>query len=506
MNNRNGKMILVIVLILLAAAAAVGGGIGVSRMRNRRIYNENIESGDKYLAAGDYDNAILMYQNAISLNDKEDAGYIKLAGAYKGQGYLALAIGSLEAGYDKTKSDRIQELLIEYRNLANSGGGGEQKDPLLNTTLLGKISSSSYGDYVARNEVTSVQMSTTGEAIVRVRGISADLIFRNTQLLPNIVVGTEITPTAFPSEVRFDNLIGLVGVNGTLSLAQLQTLQFDDVQLITSGTGYQLQLVYLGSSILVPCDKDGNVVTTTPCVMEPEITAQATGSSQSAVVLQGYVEDAQTGSGIAGASVKIYEGSSTVNDPVADLVTDEFGKYSAQLESGQYKAVIRKDGYTEIEKDVYVGSYSAEQQENFVMSSEDAGQIRLVLEWNSSECDLDSYLFGGDSVMKFSNRESYAGGELAAALDRDSRSGPGVETTTIYDMNGSYEFEVFDYMESGGMQSSGATVTIYVPGESPQTVSITSEEGNTWHVCTINAGKVSITNYMSTEQATPTAK
>ena len=93
-----------------------------------------------------------------------------------------------------------------------------------------------------------------------------------------------------------------------------------------------------------------------------------------------------------------------------------------------------------------------------------------------------------------------------AARDRDARSGPGVETTTIYDMNGSYEFEVFDYMESGGMQSSGATVTIYVPGESPQTVSITSEEGNTWHVCTINAGKVSITNYMSTEQATPTAK
>ena len=108
--------------------------------------------------------------------------------------------------------------------------------------------------------------------------------------------------------------------------------------------------------------------------------------------------------------------------------------------------------------------------------------------------------------MLFRSREIYAGGELAAALDRDSRSGPGVETTTIYDMNGSYEFEVFDYMESGGMQSSGATVTIYVPGESPQTVSITSSEGNTWHVCTIDAGKVSITNYMSTEQATPTAK
>ena len=56
------------------------------------------------------------------------------------------------------------------------------------------------------------------------------------------------------------------------------------------------------------------------------------------------------------------------------------------------------------------------------------------------------------------------------------------------------------------MQSSGADVTIYAPGESVQSVSITSAEGNTWHVCTIQAGQVEITNYMSTETATPTPK
>ncbi len=61
-------------------------------------------------------------------------------------------------------------------------------------------------------------------------------------------------------------------------------------------------------------------------------------------------------------------------------------------------------------------------------------------------------------------------------------------------------------MESGNMQSSGADVTIYAPGESVQSVSITSAEGNTWHVCTIQAGQVEITNYMSTETATPTPK
>ena len=103
--------------------------------------------------------------------------------------------------------------------------------------------------------------------------------------------------------------------------------------------------------------------------------------------------------------------------------------------------------------------------------------------------------------MNFRNTQITSGGETAAVLDRDARSAPGVETTTIYDMNGSYEFFVFDYMLSGTMQSSGATVTIYAPGESPQTVSIPSDAGNTWYVCRIEAGKVRITNYMAEESS-----
>ena len=99
------------------------------------------------------------------------------------------------------------------------------------------------------------------------------------------------------------------------------------------------------------------------------------------------------------------------------------------------------------------------------------------------------------------NREISSGGQTAAVLDRDSRSAPGVETTTIYDMSGSYEFFVFDYMATGTMQSSGATVTIYAPGRSPESVSIPSDAGNTWYVCRIEAGSVRITNYMAEESA-----
>lgn len=496
--KNNGKMLLVITLIVVLAAAAIGGGFGLTTMRNRRIYTEKIESGDKYLAMGDYDNAVLMYQDAIRTNDKEETGYLKLANAHAEQSYYALAIGVLENGFAKTKSSRIQEMLLVYKEMANAGGQAQGKEPLLNKTMLSKITGSSYGDYVKRNEVESVQTGASGEAIVRIAGIPATFIY-----LPAVYTGGQVSESAFPSEVRFDNLISLLGVNGTVTKAQLQTMEFDDVEIIDGlGTGYQLHLIYLGSSFYVPCDQDGTISTTAAGVMEPQVTAtagQQEADDEDGTLMQGYVEDAQSGSPLSGVKMKVYAGNSTVDEPVAEYETDESGYYSLRLESGQYTVVLSKEGYVDTTKEIYLGSYAAEQEETFVLSAESTGEIRLVLEWNSGECDLDSYLISSGDVMKFSNREIYSGGQLAASLDRDSRSGPGVETTTIYDMNGSYEFYVFDYMLSGGMQSSGATVTIYVPGESPRTVSIPQDAGNTWHVCEISGGKVTVTNFMAEE-------
>ena len=135
------------------------------------------------------------------------------------------------------------------------------------------------------------------------------------------------------------------------------------------------------------------------------------------------------------------------------------------------------------------------------MSQESAGEIRIVLEWDSPACDLDSYLADDGDWMMFNNKEIYRGGELAASLDRDARSGHGVETTTVYDMEGSYSFMVYDFMDSGQLQQSGATVTIYEPGRDPQVISIPSDAGNLWNVCDIDAGKVTVTNYMSEVQA-----
>lgn len=225
------------------------------------------------------------------------------------------------------------------------------------------------------------------------------------------------------------------------------------------------------------------------------------GFSEGQDKVTGWVQDAMTGIGIEDATISFFEGDSATGDPILTVTTDDEGRYSAALGSGQYHVVITKEGYLKTEKDIYIGSYTLDQMEDFVLFTESEEEIRIVLEWNSGSCDLDSYLRGNGQLMNPWNKEITLNGQTAAVLERDSNSAPGVEITEIYDMNGSYEFFVFDYWATGTMQSSGATVTIYVPGEPLQTVSIPSDKGNTWYVCRIEEGSVEVTNYMAEESS-----
>jgi hypothetical protein len=78
----------------------------------------------------------------------------------------------------------------------------------------------------------------------------------------------------------------------------------------------------------------------------------------------------------------------------------------------------------------------------------------------------------------------------------DDINGYGPETTTIYDVNGVYYFDVQDYEETGTMASSGAKVTVYLPDNSSQTITINSGLGSTniWHVLKIDHGELTILN------------
>lgn len=92
---------------------------------------------------------------------------------------------------------------------------------------------------------------------------------------------------------------------------------------------------------------------------------------------------------------------------------------------------------------------------------------------------------------------------MTAELDVDEMSGYGPETTTIYDLNGVYKFEVVDFLATGTFQDYGATVKVYLPGQSqPEVITMDPNAGVNvvWEVFELDHGELKILNRAPDEE------
>ena len=125
------------------------------------------------------------------------------------------------------------------------------------------------------------------------------------------------------------------------------------------------------------------------------------------------------------------------------------------------------------------------------------GEVRIVLSWGSTPRDLDSYLYGtadngSDMYVSFTNKNCYGSDALMASLDIDQTNGYGPETTTVYNPNGVYYFRVVDFNQTGFIGQSGATVTVYLPGQSPRVFQVSDGimHENAWDVFVLDHGEI----------------
>ena len=113
-----------IAIILVAAV------VSVALLQNQNpSYTALLEKGERYLNAGDYKQAVVMYRRAVSERPTRADGYIGLAQAYTGLGKQNLAIITLSNGYQMTHNltirRRLEELdpasveRLEQKNAAN---------------------------------------------------------------------------------------------------------------------------------------------------------------------------------------------------------------------------------------------------------------------------------------------------------------------------------------------------------------------------------------------------
>ena len=82
-------------------------------------WQKHYDLGMKYLSDGNYEEAIIEFEAAIEIDDKNPDTYIGLAEVYIQQGDLKKAIEILEAGYEKTQQDdsikkKLKETYFSY--------------------------------------------------------------------------------------------------------------------------------------------------------------------------------------------------------------------------------------------------------------------------------------------------------------------------------------------------------------------------------------------------------
>ena len=196
------------------------------------------------------------------------------------------------------------------------------------------------------------------------------------------------------------------------------------------------------------------------------------------------------------------------------------GEYDVTLPEGEYTVELSATGYVD-DRLTFYQSYDGRVEQVFAMSAKlKAGQMRIVLQWGENPSDLDSHLFGEGSNNTYlhvfysdmygysDNYNSDGSRELLANLDVDDTSSYGPETITIYDLNTSYIYAVYDYSSGGSLNSSmlaesGATIKVYTYGSSsPKTFTLPSGNGTWWHVFRIDNGVITPINTMSTMSPT----
>lgn len=517
-SRRKGIVILLLILfILLGVLAVLGGILYMGDKGKEKKYFEYVEEANRYLSSEDYEGAELSYIKAIEVQPENPEAYMKLAAIYMADDRWEDTRKLLVRGIQETNSE---VLFKTYERVLRELQGGAQiaetiADPAdlselsqnitVDSTIFDIAATYTYTDYVQHfGQPVLVTTNAKGGCDLCFDGYAGTLSFFNTEDNSYIYDSSTGRPyaTRMANEVSFGSLTDVFGnYQGAVSLDKLKELFGEGVRVESDASGERHQVIisYHHCTFYMDCDENGNVLAEptnrlVPAAVNPE-TKEEEGSRVS-----GYVINVMNGGGV-NATLRFLKGGQ-FGTPEKEISAKFDGSFETQLPAGTYTVEIRAagfiTGYEEIE--VY------ENQEltglNFSLSPNlQNGEIRIVLTWGAQPYDLDSHLEGRSSSGN-SIHISYMNMMVqdVAKLDLDDRVSYGPETTTIYDTAGSYTFSVYDFTNGRNSSStalgvSGATVKVYLPGETqPVVYTVPAGAGTVWTVCRIENGQVTPVN------------
>lgn len=486
---------------IVAFAIIAVCGIFVWKNIKSKQYTTYMENAQKYVETGDYTNAIVSYESAIKVNEKQIRPYEGLGEVYTVLKQYSSARVIYQKGYAVTGSERLNYMymkldgLVDGQDMSNvtvtmegNGSNGEWNDGLI--SQLGTFNFTNY-----KEKYGSGQIATSGSSCKIVyQELSATVVYENKEG-KNVFDSSSGTPYegAVPSYLVFNDLTTIFyGCENGMTLDAIQAISGVTPVVLEENNGYIVSFTYLSCDFSIECDAAGTIANQ---YASNKVVPLAKSATKTLGTAAGNVVDATTGYALEKVSVQLKKISN--GEIVATAVTNASGDFSIQAEGGDYTLCFVMDGYVEEEISVSISNNLTEQVGVKAMSPELAnGEWRIVLEWNGEPKDLDAHLITSSYHVFFGNPNGQNGDE-SVNLDVDDTDGYGPETITISSMNKdtTYRFYVHDFSnaatgDSSELEKSDAVVKLYMPNGDVYQYDVPAGKGVLWNVFEISNGKV----------------
>lgn len=267
--KKKSRILLIVCGLLLLAGAIIG--IVMFRMQaGASAYNESIKTAEKYADSGEYELAVLTYENAIKDRPKEEEGYLGLADVYLKRGESSAAKVLLQRGYMHTNSSKIQYMLSGIKDgslLAEFDDSETKKETMqsfgvfsFNTAFLQKLENYDYTDYCDQfGSYPQIVKTGKGEVEVVHKDLAGTCCYSNTKEHDDIVNVKTDKPAkdGMPEIVRLDSISQLFrNFPGKASLAELNAISSSKVAPITDEERVYVELST--GSLLIRVETDAS--------------------------------------------------------------------------------------------------------------------------------------------------------------------------------------------------------------------------------------------------------
>ena len=481
---KNKKLVIIITALISVLVICIAI-TSVFLLSPSASYTRSVKEAEHLVATGDYENAILEYQEAIEKDPENVSAYLGLAEIYEMNGDLLLAIDVLEEGYSRTRSAQLRVML---NRLVEEDETVEEVDGLsMNRTLLSMFSSYREEDYEERYG------RSDGRREARFDGLDAKIHFDEGGVPLSIEVDDVLTlfhaDEAFDAEMLEDMRLERLRIRNDSVHGEVVSFTYDDMR-VTIGL----------ENGMVTSDSYNELIPSLDEESDEDEEEDEEEETVETVLYSGTTIDFLTEEVMPDVSMTVYRGKNNSGQKYLELSSNENGEFQINPECGRYF-------YVEMEK----GEYSGEMSFHIPKSGSDfegligsltqpLDDIEVILEWESEGMGLVSelvtYRNGEEKSTKDTGEITGMGGDVAAYREVTDIGGSVRDVTTIVDEEAMYSFYVHRTDGEGTFGDAGAKVTVRVPGMPDEVVEVKPEIiGEYWYVFTIYKGKVNVLNY-----------